>query len=894
MYNPDKSNQGGDPVNRPTTSEDTVGEALLMVRPLNLTPRTGQDLASDEGEIPIALSLPSRRSPAILGSDPFQFEPPASAALQETATPDSIKWGDARREVCLGPPRQATSSGPATPFSSARQPTRAGPSNPFRAGPANTTPDHEDGDWETIFGDGNTGKYQKPDYRMRRQYDNGESDDDDDYSRRWGGRRAPAEARPLSPLFPGVPVDTRFPLFGSETMKSPALPNRRLVFGEEEGRPVFRPEQRVHRVNGHLIGEEDESGNATTTTVTTTMTPSQSSRSRPGCIPGQYYEGDDEFSTTEFEDIPLGAGGGNDTTTSSRHLHLELSNPVPRPVQLKPTRPLPLHLDQLENQAPAQQQQQQQESRGWLGRAYNYVARIPAAPRNVLFSSADAPRDAFTGDGRIRPGDARRARLADDGRAGRAGRARLAEFSTRESFSETRQDFSGGRGGHSGARDGYSRGPDGCSGGRDDHSGGRDGRSRGPDGHSGGPHGHSGARNGHSRGPCGYSNARDEHSGGRGEHSETRGERQAGRGKETGGRVKETFGREGVKVRPGRPGNIFDSISDTHPMAEEDVRACQLAFDMTAAEFSEARRKAQQVRQQAMGRREQDVDTSMEHVYAPAQVGESSLEFDSSQITASSFELQDSSPVQPLPHDNWIQHAQSSIGPATNNHLSDLDSYFASVSTSQILPTISPAAARPTSPLSPDAHFHRLIALHSLQRNDGPNHPNPAATDSYNLNLSFRLPNPEPVLYNPRPNCTPAAHLSTLTPTAPARHRVGIARTTRAPFHPPPSPSASRTALSPAELQSRRGGVARLPSTRHVRSQRNITPLLLAQRASQAVGRSLRGRALGHEEGIELRELRRGGGGGFFVLGDDVEGQQQQVGQSSSNMNRWWARVVLV
>lgn len=331
-------------------------------------------------------------------------------------------------------------------------------------------------------------------------------------------------------------------------------------------------------------------------------------------------------------------------------------------------------------------------------------------------------------------------------------------------------------------------------------------------------------------------------------------------------------------------------------MAEEDVRACQLAFDMTAAEFSEARRKAQQVRQQAMGRREQDVDTSME-TRAQAQVGESSLEFDTSQITASSFELQDSydiesSPAQP-PNNNWIQHAQSSFGPSGPANLSDLDSYFASPTTSQILPTLS--AARPTSPppLSPDAHFHRLIALNSLQRSTNPANPAP---DSYNLNLSFRLPGPGPVMYNPRPNRTPAAHLSTLTPTAPIRHRVGIARTAR---EPPPSPSAtSRTGPSPAaaEFQARRAGVARRPSTRHVRSQRNITPLLLAQRASQAVGRSFRGR-VGHEEGIELGEFRRGrngGGGGFFVLGEevDVEAQQQQVKQS--NMNRWWARVVLV
>lgn len=325
-------------------------------------------------------------------------------------------------------------------------------------------------------------------------------------------------------------------------------------------------------------------------------------------------------------------------------------------------------------------------------------------------------------------------------------------------------------------------------------------------------------------------------------------------------------------------------------MAEEDVRACQLAFDMTAAEFSEARRKAQQVRQQAMGRREQDVDTSME-TRGPAQVGESSLEFDSSQITASSFELQDSydvesSPAQP-PHNNWIQHAQSSfVGPA--NNLSDLDSYFASPTTSQILPTLS--AARPPSPppLSPDAHFHRLIALNSLQRSTNPANPAP---DSYNLNLSFRLPGP--VMYNPRPNRTPAAHLSTLTPTAPIRHRVGIARTAR---EPPPSPSAtSRTGPSPAEFQSRRAGMARRPSTRHVRSQRNITPLLLAQRTSQAVGRSFRGR-VGHggEEGIELGEFRRGGGGGFFVLGEEGDVEAQQQVKQSSNMNRWWARVVLV
>lgn len=882
MYNPDKSKPGGDPVTNTTTSKDTVGDASLMVRPLNLTPRTGQDLASDEGEIPIAFSQPSRRSSSLFGSNPFHFEqPPASAALQETTTPDSIKWGDARREVRLGPPRMATSSGPATPFSSARQPTRAESSNPFRAGPANTTPEHEEGDWETIFGDGNTGKHQKPNYRMRRQYDNGESDDDDDYPRYRGDRRAPAENRPLSPLFPGVPVDTRFPLFGSETMKSPALPNRRLVFGEEEGRPVFRPEQRVHRVNGHLIGEEEESGNATTTTVTSntkttsTMTPSQSSRSRPGCIPGQYYEGDDEFSTTEFEDIPLGAGGAsiNDTTTSSR------------PLQLKPTRPLRLHLEQLENQP----LQQQQESRGWLGRAYNYVAR-----RDNFFSSADALRDAFLGDGCTRPGDARRARLGDDGctrlddagrarvgddgrtrAGGRAGRAGLpAEILTRESFSEMRQDFSGGR---------------------DGHSGGRIGRSRGPEGYSARPQGHSGASDGYSTGREIRSDSRDGHSGGRDEHSETREARQAGRSNET-------FGREGVKARPGRPGNIFDSISDTHPMAEEDVRACQLAFDMTAAEFSEARRKAQQVRQQAMGRREQDVDTSME-TRAHAQVGESSLEFDSSQITASSFELQDSydiesSPVQPLPHDNWIQHAQSSfVGPGDNNNnndLSDLDSYFASPSTSQILPTLSPVA-RPTPPppLSPDAQFHRLIALNSLQRSNNPI--NPAPADTYNLNLSFRLPDPRPgpVMYKPRPNRTPAAHLSTITPTAPIRHRVGIARTTR---EPPPSPSRSNTGHPEPSLQSRRAGVARMPSTRFVRSQRNITPLLLAQRASQAVRRSFRGRGHGGEEGIELGEFRRGGGGGgFFVLGEevDVEAQQQQREQRKM-MNRWWARVVLV
>lgn len=879
MYNPDKSKPGGDPVTNTTTSKDTVGDASLMVRPLNLTPRTGQDLASDEGEIPIAFSQPSRRSSSLFGSNPFHFEqPPASAALQETTTPDSIKWGDARREVRLGPPRMATSSGPATPFSAARQPTRAESSNPFRAGPANTTPEHEEGDWETIFGDGNTGKHQKPNYRMRRQYDNGESDDDDDYPRYRGDRRAPAENRPLSPLFPGVPVDTRFPLFGSETMKSPALPNRRLVFGEEEGRPVFRPEQRVHRVNGHLIGEEEESGNATTTTVTSntkttsTMTPSQSSRSRPGCIPGQYYEGDDEFSTTEFEDIPLGAGGAsiNDTTTSSR------------PLQLKPTRPLRLHLEQLENQP----LQQQQESRGWLGRAYNYVAR-----RDNFFSSADALRDAFLGDGCTRPGDARRARLGDDGctRLDDAGRARVgddgrtraggraglpAEILTRERFSEMRQDFSGGR---------------------DGHSGGRIGRSRGPEGYSARPQGHSGASDGYSTGREIRSDTRDGHSGGRDEHSETREVRQAGRSNET-------FGREGVKARPGRPGNIFDSISDTHPMAEEDVRACQLAFDMTAAEFSEARRKAQQVRQQAMGRREQDVDTSME-TRAHAQVGESSLEFDSSQITASSFELQDSydiesSPVQPLPHDNWIQHAQSSfVGPGDNNNnndLSDLDSYFASPSTSQILPTLSPVA-RPTPPppLSPDAHFHRLIALNSLQRSNNPI--NPAPADTYNLNLSFRLPDPRPgpVMYKPRPNRTPAAHLSTITPTAPIRHRVGIARTTR---EPPPSPSRSNTGHPEPSLQSRRAGVARMPSTRFVRSQRNITPLLLAQRASQAVRRSFRGRGHGGEEGIELGEFRRGGGGGgFFVLGEevDVEAQQQQREQRKM-MNRWWARVVLV
>lgn len=884
MYNPDKSKPGGDPATNTTTSKDTVGDASLMVRPLNLTPQTGQDLASDEGEIPIAFSQSSRRSSSLFGSNPFHFEqPPASAALQETTTPDSIKWGDARREVRLGPPRMATSSGPATPFSSARQPTRAEPSNPFRAGPANTAPEHEEGDWETIFGDGNTGKYQKPNYRMRRQYDNGESDDDDDYPRYLGDRRAPAENRPLSPLFPGVPVDTRFPLFGSGTMKSPALPNRRLVFGEEEGRPVFRPEQRVHRVNGHLIGEEEESGNATTTTVTSntkttsTMTPSQSSRSRPGCIPGQYYEGDDEFSTTEFEDIPLGAGGAsiNDTATSSRPLRLELTNPVPRPLQLKPTRPLRLHLEQLENQP----LQQQQESRGWLGRAYNYVAR-----RDKFISSADAPRDAFPGDGRTRPGNARRARLDDAGRArvgddgrtragGRAGRARLpAEILTRERFSETRQDFSGGR-------DGHSLGPYG-------HSGAPEGRSRGP-GHSARPQGHSGA-------PDGYSTGREVRSDTRDGHSETREARQAGRSNET-------FGREGVKARPGRPGNIFDSISDTHPMAEEDVRACQLAFDMTAAEFSEARRKAQQVRQQAMGRREQDVDTSME-TRAHAQVGESSLEFDSSQITASSFELQDSydiesSPVQPLPHDNWIQHAQSSfVGPGNdnNNNLSVLDSYFASPSTSQILPTLSPAA-RPTSPppLSPDAHFHRLIALNSLKRSNNPI--NPAPADTYNLNLSFRLPDPRPgsVMYKPRLNRTPAAHLSTITPTAPIRHRVGIARTTR---EPPPSPSRSNTGHPEPSLQSRRAGVARMPSTRFVRSQRNITPLLLAQRASQAVGRSFRGRGHGGEEGIELGECRRGGGGGgFFVLGEevDVEAQQQQREQRKM-MNRWWARVVLV
>lgn len=868
MYNPDKSKPGGDPVTNTTTSKDTVGDASLMVRPLNLTPRTGQDLASDEGEIPIAFSQPSRRSSSLFGSNPFHFEqPPASAALQETTTPDSIKWGDARRAVRLGPPRMTTSSGPATPFSSARQPTRAESSNPFRAGPANTTPEHEEGDWETIFGDGNTGKHQKPNYRMGRQYDNGDSDDDDDYPRYRGDRRAPAENRPLSPLFPGVPVDTRFPLFGSETMKSPALPNRRLVFGEEEGRPVFRPEQRVHRVNGHLIGEEEESGNATTTTVTSntkttsTMTPSQSSRSRPGCIPGQYYEGDDEFSTTEFEDIPLGAGGAsiNDTTTSSRHLRLELTNPVPRPLRV--------HLEQLENQP----LQQQQESRGWLGRAYNYVAR-----RDIFFSSADAPRDAFPGDGRTRPGNARRARLDDDGctrlddagrarvgddgrtrAGGRAGRARMpAEILTRESFSETRQDFSGGPYGHSGAPEGRSRGPEGYSARREIRS-----------------------------------DTRDGHSGGRDEHSETREARQAGRSNET-------FGREGVKARPGRPGNIFDSISDTHPMAEEDVRACQLAFDMTAAEFSEARRKAQQVRQQAMGRREQDVDTSME-TRAHAQVGESSLEFDSSQITASSFELQDSydiesSPVQPLPHDNWIQHAQSSfVGPGDNNNLSDLDSYFASPSTSQILPTLSPAAP-PTSPppLSPDAHFHRLIALNSLQRSNNPI--NPAPADTYNLNLSFRLPDPRPgpVMYKPHPNRTPAAHLSTITPTAPIRHRVGIARTTR---EPPPSPSRSNTGHPEPSLQSRRAGVARMPSTRFVRSQRNITPLLLAQRASQAVGRSFRGRGHGGEEGIELGEFRRGGGGGgFFVLGEEVDVEAQQQQREQRMMNRWWARVVLV
>lgn len=337
-------------------------------------------------------------------------------------------------------------------------------------------------------------------------------------------------------------------------------------------------------------------------------------------------------------------------------------------------------------------------------------------------------------------------------------------------------------------------------------------------------------------------------------------------------------------------------------MAEEDVRACQLAFDMTAAEFSEARRKAQQVRQQAMGRREQDVDTSME-TRAHAQVGESSLEFDSSQITASSFELQDSydiesSPVQPLPHDNWIQHAQSSfVGPGDNNNnndLSDLDSYFASPSTSQILPTLSPVA-RPTPPppLSPDAQFHRLIALNSLQRSNNPI--NPAPADTYNLNLSFRLPDPRPgpVMYKPRPNRTPAAHLSTITPTAPIRHRVGIARTTR---EPPPSPSRSNTGHPEPSLQSRRAGVARMPSTRFVRSQRNITPLLLAQRASQAVRRSFRGRGHGGEEGIELGEFRRGGGGGgFFVLGEevDVEAQQQQREQRKM-MNRWWARVVLV
>ncbi|KAK0746384.1 hypothetical protein B0T18DRAFT_429357 [Schizothecium vesticola] len=864
MYNPDKSSPGGDPVTDTTTTKQTVAEASLMAPSFTTTARAGEELASDEGEISIAFSSPVPQPLPFPHPDPFQFETPTSAALPEMATPDSVRWGDARREVHLGAVgHPATSSGPATPSSAARQPTRAGSSNPFRAGPANKTPGNEDGDWETIFGDGNTGtNHQKRDYGMRRQYDNGDSDDDD-YPRQWGVRCAPTEARPLSPLFPGVPVDTRFPLFGTGTMKSPALPNRRLVFGEE--RPVFPPEQRVHRVNGHLLDEEDESGNATTTTVTTTtkttttVTPSQSARSRQGNIPGQYYEGDDDFST-EFEDIPLGAC--NETTTSSRHLRVELNRPVPRPLQLKATLPLPLHLDQLENQP------SQQESRGWFGRAYNYVANqasriaegpdarmeaklnsgaLPqgaldqhwaekskkpwglgrpfAAPRNALFSTMGAERNGF-GAGRTCPSAVHRARAGDAHRArgGAAGRPRLAENSTRENCSDTRDDRAG-----------------------------------------------------------------------------TRGNRPETRGGHQGGRGKEHTAREGAKVRPGRPSNIFDSISDTHPMPEEDVRACQLAFDMTADEFSEARRRAQQVRQQAMGRRDQEPDTSMErsqsrqragvHAYAQAPVGESSLELDSSQITASSFELQDtrdydndpeSSPAQP-PHDNWIQHEQSSIGlsglTSSRTHLSELDGYFADADVSQILPVIEPP--RYPSPLSPDANIHRLTALHTLQRNDVAVNKN-APTDPYHLNI------------------TPTALLR-----APTRHRVGIARTTREPFHPPPSPSASRSTTRPSPplpfpaLQSRRG-VSRLPSTRRVRSQRNITPLLLAQRASQAVGMSLRGRGrgfgLGHgrDEGIELREFGSGGGGGggFFALGDDGDVEAQRT--EEQNRNHWWRSVVLV